>query len=125
LAFLDRADLRLHVGLPGAAARARIIGDQLRELVRVGVVTACEGVGGSSWGLGAAPLALEPIVAATAGMSGRALRKLPVQVLAHMQARGRRAGRGTLSIHAWLDAVAAAVAPPAPATASCAYAVDL
>ena len=43
-AFLDRADLKLHIGLPGVQARYEILRSAVNELMRVKLVTAvsCE-----------------------------------------------------------------------------------
>ena len=110
-AFLDRADLKLHLGNPVREARLQILVESMRELVRAGVV-AVDG-GGNSNGGGGAPEDMEvgdngerasktrraeappaatippPAMAwlvraadASEGMSGRALRKLPLVALA-------------------------------------------
>ena len=42
-AFLDRADLRIHLGNPGASARYQILAQALNEMVRVGLLVSSSG----------------------------------------------------------------------------------
>ena len=74
-----RADLKKFVGLPGAKAVAGMLEGSVEELVSKGLVSPV-----------AAP-SLDPVAAAcaSAGLSGRAVRKLPFLALA--QGRVRRA----------------------------------
>lgn len=81
-AFLDRADIRQYIGLPGAEAVYRILRSCLEELMRVGLAPptllvdyrAASASGGAS-------AALAQLAEACRGASGRSLRRMPV--LAH------------------------------------------
>lgn len=69
-AFCDRADLKVFVGPPIKAARIEILNSCLQELVRVGLV---ESKGIPDWG---------DVAEASDGLSGRSLRRLPLQAYA-------------------------------------------
>lgn len=79
-AFLDRADLALRIGRPAPRARARILRSALDELRRVALVA-------GPWDT-RARTALAAAARASAGLSGRALRRLPLLALAHGAALG-------------------------------------
>lgn len=81
-AFLDRADIRQYIGLPGTEAVYRILSSCLAELMRVGLAQdeALVSFADAQHG-GGMPHALAALAAACHGASGRALRRLPV--LAH------------------------------------------
>ncbi len=86
LAFVDRADMKVLVGLPGAQARYAVLVSCLQELVRSGVVAAPTTDLPASQALLRASfdpvhLMLAAIVDASEGLSGRMLRKVPF--LAH------------------------------------------
>lgn len=66
-AFCDRADLKVFVGPPIKAARIEILNSCLQEMVRVGLV---ESEGVPKW---------DDVAAASEGLSGRSLRRLPLQ----------------------------------------------
>lgn len=113
-AFVDRADLRLHVGPPGARAAYAVLRGALGELMLRGVVATeplfalrvleaarwAEGPGShSSLRLWAASRA-----AADARLSGRALRRLP------FLARALHCAPGEPTLPAFVDALHAALA---------------
>jgi len=115
VAFLDRADIRYYIGLPSQAAVYQIYRSCLLELARTRVIAAFPEVelltlrqlqitGMARNGATEAALLLWDIAGQSAGLSGRALRKLPF--LAHaLHVRGRRP-----SLPLFLEALAAAVA---------------
>lgn len=78
-AFLDRADIKMYVDVPNEQNRHRIMKDSINELIRVGIMSphhvADEGRHDDADGV------MWRIAEATAGMSGRTLRKIPF--LAH------------------------------------------
>jgi pachytene checkpoint protein 2 len=80
VAFIDRADVKIYVGNPGACAREQIILSWITELVRVGVVKK----NGRDGFRELFNKLMNEVVTATAGMSGRALRKLPFLTLSRM-----------------------------------------
>ena len=96
-AFLDRADLALRIGRPAPRARAAILRSALDELRRVRVVA-------GEWDAAACSALATAAGRATAGLSGRALRKLPLLALA------RGCGGGDCSaphpLPAFIDALA-------------------
>jgi MoxR-like ATPase len=113
VAFLDRADLKLFIGLPNARARFHILRSCVAELARAGIV-ALEGADAAlpelaeaeaeaeAGGAGAGAQLLR-VAEASEGLSGRALRKLPVQAHAFFLQSPR------VSLPALLDALAAAL----------------
>lgn len=92
-AFQDRCDLRIHVGLPSAEGRFHILCSALAELMRAGVVgppvhlpPRLELLQHSPQQAAQALLRLVELsgLGAGGGLSGRALRKLPLQAHALM-----------------------------------------
>ena len=91
LAFVDRADVKQYIGLPILEARYEIFRSCLRELVRVGIIESSEEDGEvlcsfddifkTSTGERSASLSRSLIKCAEAaeGLSGRSLRRLPLQ----------------------------------------------
>ncbi|PKI84470.1 hypothetical protein MVES1_001905 [Malassezia vespertilionis] len=82
-AFLDRVDIRQYIGLPGTEAVYRILRSCLEELMHVGLVLPRSV---PSWAslhetFSEVGAALKELAEACTGISGRALRRLPV--LAH------------------------------------------
>ena len=98
-AFIDRVDLKLHIDLPIVKARYEILRSCLVELQRVGIVDpsneiplsfdqqARESGGGHTSGTNQTLLLLK-CAEASEGLSGRSLRRLPLQ--AHAQFLGGR-----------------------------------
>ncbi|XXQ36568.1 AAA+ ATPase domain-containing protein [Plasmodiophora brassicae] len=76
LAFLDRADMRLFIGPPGANARLEILRSCLAELIRTGIVKEDAERSGSVPDDGDA---LKQLALDLEGISGRSLRRLPFQ----------------------------------------------
>lgn len=76
LAFIDRADLKLHIGAPVLEARFEILATATEELARVGVVALDH-----SEDSAASNDALLAVARQCEGLSGRALRKLPFLAL--------------------------------------------
>ena len=132
-AFLDRADLTMRLGLPPLEARHEILRSCLQELMRAGVVAprvrllgAAEVEGGVGVGVGGTPqegtpkgvpLEWDPaaiarelyaVAKAAENMSGRALRKLPLQAHAFFVARDK------CSPKEFIDAMRRVVAERAP-----------
>eukprot|EP00968_Pinguiococcus_pyrenoidosus_P003829 scaffold256_cov261-Pinguiococcus_pyrenoidosus.AAC.36 len=106
-AFVDRADLKLHLGLPGIEARYDILKSCVEELMRVGIVRPAlsilsrnelpsDDLGGAGFkkipprAFSSRPseestnlsVMLREIAGKADGLSGRALRKVPLQVFA-------------------------------------------
>jgi hypothetical protein len=79
-AFVDRADLKLYVPLPGPEARFEILASAIEELARVGIVVADDPTSGGRPAVLDHKLMAE-VCALSEGMSGRALRKLPFLAL--------------------------------------------
>jgi DNA polymerase III delta prime subunit len=77
-ALWDRADIKLYLGPPAARARHHILQSTLVELVKVGLVLLTE--------TDISDL-LDSLVGASEGLSGRALRRLPLQAHAMHLAR--------------------------------------
>lgn len=105
-AFVDRCDVRLGVPPPDAGARAAILGAALADLVKAGVVA--RPPDGNACGLDAA---LAAVAAAADGVSGRALRRLPLAALAELgcwRRRGDGSG-GAVDAGAYVGALRAAV----------------
>lgn len=127
-AFLDRADLTLHVGLPNLHARYEILRNCLQVLVRVGVIAVTD----ETKLLLSAPYSevkakenqhlqqhdtgpagqLLSLAAQCKGWSGRSLRRLP------LTAHARFVRRPTCSLFAFFRALDAAIKKDAKATAS-------
>jgi len=137
-AFMDRADARLFLGPPGPGAAYAILASGLAECVRAGLVVGAGGAGGG--GCPPPPPRLEAAQAAAAagdaaaaallalaagptvaGLSGRALRRLPFLAFAVVGAPAGLAGEGGLcggggglcgrvELVAFIQAVAAAAA---------------
>ena len=104
VAFVDRADVKVYIGPPGCAARYAILLSCVRELALRGLIAAHESELPPPWDAlppqlmaaagGEAPTMLPPGVApvevllassiAAAGLSGRALRKLPFLACAEL-----------------------------------------
>jgi hypothetical protein len=86
-AFLDRADLKLYIGLPCLQARVGILRSCLQELVRVGLIDAQDSnllqeLDNSSTRLqdkNEATIKLIKLAELANGLSGRSLRRLPLQ----------------------------------------------
>jgi len=86
-AFLDRADVRLFLGNPGLAARRRVLASCMKALMVAGIVQPNEDVdedtsndvGGNKENADSVGYWLNRCAEASQGMSGRALRKLPLQ----------------------------------------------
>ncbi|KAL0483938.1 pachytene checkpoint protein TRIP13 [Acrasis kona] len=84
LAFVDRADIKQYIGLPGVKGRYTILLSCISELVRVGIIRDDEMI--PSWHDSTAvkneyALRLKVVAEKCEGLSGRALRKVPF--LAH------------------------------------------
>lgn len=87
VAFVDRADIRAHVGLPSEHARFDIVASCVREMMRVGLVDALSAAALPSYALATSgrvgdasvPALMLQVARATEGRSGRSLRKLPLQ----------------------------------------------
>eukprot|EP00934_Nitzschia_sp_Nitz4_P003643 Nitzschia sp. Nitz4//scaffold4_size323378//68616//69923//NITZ4_000631-RA/size323378-exonerate_protein2genome-gene-0.199-mRNA-1//1//CDS//3329553312//3633//frame0 len=77
-AFLDRIDLKVHIGLPEFKARRVILRTCLEELQRVNIVSCREKVGRTAISL------FEECCIKSEGLSGRSLRRLPLQAHARM-----------------------------------------
>jgi len=92
-ALVDRADLKLHIGLPCCEARYRILESGLGELQRVGIVE-------RSQELIETPTTINKMLRELAerseGLSGRSLRRLPLQAHARLSGRGRTTGIGVV-----------------------------
>lgn len=103
-AFLDRADIRQYIGLPGAEAVYKILQSCLAELVRVGLASHEELAAYSdAAAAGGASAALLALAASCRGASGRSLRRMPVLAHArHLHAHAHP------SCHDWVVAMQAA-----------------
>ena len=83
-AFVDRVDLKLHIGMPILKARYQILHSCLQELLRVGIIT-CDGCKIEPYHSSIKTEAneLTGLLLACAeqaeGLSGRSLRRLPLQ----------------------------------------------
>lgn len=76
-AFVDRADVVLRLGAPSATARRAVLAASLGELLRAGLVSPP-----APHETAAVDAALNAAAAASAGLSGRQLRRLPLAALA-------------------------------------------
>lgn len=70
-AFLDRADIKKYIGLPGEKSRSRIILSCVDELKQKGIIRKEDDHNPIAESL------FSEIIQRTEGLSGRALRKLP------------------------------------------------
>ena len=95
-AFLDRADLALRVPLPAPRARARILRSALNELRRIEVIS-------GDWDKGARAALAEAAGDASARLSGRTLRKLPLLTLARC---GSGSAASPIPLTAFINALA-------------------
>lgn len=102
-AFVDRCGVTLAVPSPDAHARTAILEGGLAELVRAGVVAA-PGDNAS-----AVRSALAAVAAAADGVSGRALRRLPLAALAELGCWRRERGGRAVDVGAYVGALRAAV----------------
>lgn len=100
-AFVDRADVVLRLGAPGAAARRALLRASLAVLVRARLVAA-PGAGEGA----AVDAALAAAAGAGSGLSGRQLARLP---LAALSEAGVGAGVATAPVGAYLAALRAAL----------------
>lgn len=116
IAFVDRADVKIFVGLPTLPARYQILRSCLVELHAKGIIMHAEQLpppwpqGGMVTATpGPAASKLLAVVHATDGLSGRALRKLPF--LAHAQASSAAdvdcGGQAAMHLDEFLDALLA------------------
>lgn len=110
VAFVDRADIKQYIGLPSERARYEILRSCMNELSRAGIVhppaylrKATGSKSGSS--ISKAENALRIVAGKTEGLSGRALRKLPVQAHAFFLH-----GTGSVSVLGFLKALLNAAA---------------
>ena len=82
-AFVDRADIKQYIGLPIEESRYEILRGCLSELMRVGIIKPTMDLppySGKSSSMGNSPVHyLFQAAQDSAGLSGRALRKLPFQ----------------------------------------------
>ena len=107
-AFIDRADVKQYIGNPNHAARYVILAGALEELMRVGLISPpCRvpsfAEAAAAAAAGASASSLWAVAAACAGLSGRALRKLPFQ--AHAFALRKAAATCDEYVAALLSAV--------------------
>ena len=107
VAFIDRADLKVHVGLPPVGARYAILRGALQELVRKGLVRDAGPSGGDSEDamVDTPEATLTAVAQQCDGMSGRMLRKLPFLAFSTMpQIRAQACAMGEY-LQALLDTV--------------------
>ncbi|EGD80715.1 thyroid receptor-interacting protein 13 [Salpingoeca rosetta] len=96
VAFVDRADLKFFIGLPGINARYQILSSCVRELMRTGLVQeellmdvkSLEDMEYAATEATRESLKLLELARLCEGLSGRMLRKLPFLAFARLQAAG-------------------------------------
>jgi SpoVK/Ycf46/Vps4 family AAA+-type ATPase len=117
-AFLDRVDLKLHIGLPILKARYEILRSCIHELQRVGIIIASSSTTDTTiatfeqqqrWNghSNAATKRLLECAKTAQEMSGRSLRRLPLQ--AHAQFLGEHVGGEGVSVDRFLAALGSAI----------------
>ncbi len=99
VAFVDRADIKAHVGPPGTVARYDILASCVRELVRVGLVQLSAGASGGGAGAAAAAAAAGAGAGAAVGEAATAARLATAQE-ARALLRGGPAAAAAMAIDA-------------------------
>lgn len=126
-AFVDRVDLKLHIGLPILAARYNILHSCIGELIRVGIVRCderfCSGFAAFGDTEDAGEHKMDTSLESTKmntrlllqcareaeGLSGRSLRKLPLQAHALWIASDNEEESGIVLLERFLEALSIAI----------------